>query len=492
MSTERFIMENKTDSNSSLPIPKKYSPRIRTASLLASAAMFLSGCAEKISGGNLQIDNQSEPPKVNVESYPTVNDNISDPAAAPTQEGENIIIESASYPTNADNFIIDTRPNEQKMHLVKTWAPEDVEKEIALYNAEFERRKMDPKFIKYQVSIVDGKSWVLYPKDIRTNETFIVSIDDVIRPSIDLFGLLDKSTSDDFFHLIKVNIPNAQVIGDKSGWHVFAEVIDGKVTQWYDATKDRINKVEVKAEEAPEKDEIKIKNTIDISEGPKFIDFSRVTLEDFTSGKLLELERKWLEDNPFPENAIPFEGLKLVDGKTGLSTLKYDEYYEVDTKNIKFSISADYSDLSTRPIKVISYYVLWDEELFESIGITDKVIEENYKSKDDKFAKLGIMSWAYLNPDKSTVIGHSIVNLLNSGILRRDDNLIECPLVDVYNYEIYKPNSIITDIKSIVEIYSKFPDLKPLELSKKWINSKIMPKEIENKLFGIGGYAQSW
>jgi hypothetical protein len=224
-----------------------------------------------------------------------------------------------------------------------------------------------------------------------------------------------------------------------------------------------------------------------------------VTLYDFTSGKLLEIERKWLEENPFPENVVPYKSLKFFEGKSGqLNTgpgvkPKPENYlFEMKHLDIQFILAdIDYSDPSIRPTKVISYYVLWDEELFNSLGFTDKVFEENRSmgvNKDNKYAKLGIMSWAWLNPDGSTVICHTLVGLNTNYVLEESfkyKNII-MPLVDVTNYKEYRPDLMIAEDRVLMQIYSLYLELKPLELAKKWVSTKIMPREMENKLFGIG------
>lgn len=441
--------------------------------LFLSFLMFfiLSAC-QPSPGGQGQTANESERLVSDTPSSPAI---ISD-----SSEASSISLDD--YPISSSNFIVDSKTNEIKMDLIKSWAPEEIEKEIALYNAEFKRMKVDTKFIRYETSIVDGKSWVLYPKDIRTNEAYIVSIKGVIRPSIDLFGFLDKSTDDDFFNLVKVNIPNAQAVGDKSGWHVFAEVINGNVTQWYDATKDRINTVEVKPEaiktpEAPQREEIRITNTVSMEDFPKFSKLSRVDLEDLTSGKLAEVERKWLEENPFPENIKPLSNIQLRDEK-----IEITGWYTIEHKFVYLFFPFEYHEKDSRPYKIISFYVLEDKDLFNSLSFSDESV---FGSK-----KLGIMSWAWLNPDKSTVIVHSLINLRNANLLDGDD-FFEYPGVDFNIYDEIDP-STVDEIKSIMKIYSVNPELKPLELAKEWASTKNMPKEMELKLLGGSYYTQAW
>jgi len=248
---------------------------------------------------------------------------------------------------------------------------------------------------------------------------------------------------------------------------------------------------------SPTPEGIKLINTISLKEFPKFKEYSRITLEDFTSGKLLELERKWLEENPFPEDAVPLTNLKFKEVPTGMSaTAGSERYFDIDTYNVQFFLgNVDYSDPSTRPMKVISYYVLWDEKFFDSIGITDEVIIDNRSygvEEENKYASLGIMTWAWLNPDGSTVICHSLINFGNGQIIENDGNGIIMPLVDVYNYKENIPENSIVEFKSIFQIYLQYPELKPLDLSKEWVRTKIMPEEMQNKLFGVAPISSKW
>ena len=250
--------------------------------------------------------------------------------------------------------------------------------------------------------------------------------------------------------------------------------------------------------EKPTLENIKLINTISLKEWPEFKNYSRVTLEDFTSGRLLELEKKWLEENPFPENAVPIKTMKLFKGYTIQTSSKNSEtrdLFKIDTNNVMFVMGFDYSDRSIRPMKIISYYVLWDEKLFKSLGITDQVLLENAKygvKKENKFAKLGIVSWAWLNPDRPTTIGHTLVDLGSTSIINNEKDRILMPLIDAYNSIEYLPNSTIDDTKILLKIYSLYPDLKPLELSKKWVSIKIMPEELQFKLFGRAPISSSW
>jgi hypothetical protein len=248
--------------------------------------------------------------------------------------------------------------------------------------------------------------------------------------------------------------------------------------------------------EKPKSSDLKLNNKFYLPSSPEFSKYSRITLEDFTSGRLLELERKWLEENPFPKNTVPIINLSLND------SIVYDyQYSEPEKTRWEMGIKVvlinpykqNYSDPIKRPLKIISYYVLWDEVLFGKLGFDDQTFNANKMfgiSKEEKYYELGLMSWAWLNPDNSITIGHSLINMA-SMYLRSD--LVLMPLVDMYEYfEKRAGDQRISEYKSLMQIYTLYPNLKPLGLAEKWVESKIMPKELENCLLGVANIFSPW
>jgi len=257
---------------------------------------------------------------------------------------------------------------------------------------------------------------------------------------------------------------------------------------------------------SPTPEGIKIKNSVSLSEFPKFTEVPRITMEDFLSGKLLEAERKWLEENPFPENAVPFSGVRSRNARMtqnidmGPNDPNRKVMFEMKTKEISFdpNVKADYSDNSIKPQKMIGHYLLWDEGLFRELGFTEQVWNENKMfgvSKEYKNASIGIISWAILNPDGSTTIGHTLKSIDASDIL--DGSLVNkvylFPLLDIVDYQEFIPHLMIQDQREIMKIWELHPELKPTEeLTKEWVETGIMPKELENKLFGVGTVYCEW
>ena len=167
---------------------------------------------------------------------------ITFPAPIPTEEGKTVEINSSNYPTNPDNFILDdTRTNEEKMDILVSLAKEDVEKEIELYKEEIKRMGKKESDFEFLASIVDGRSWVIVPREKAGGKVYVPSIDGIIQSSLHLFGRLGEKG--DFFDLIPVAIENATVVGDSSGWHVVAGVKEGRVSKWYDARYDRVETI---------------------------------------------------------------------------------------------------------------------------------------------------------------------------------------------------------------------------------------------------------
>ena len=227
------------------------------------------------------------------------------PAPVPTEQGEKVEIFSADYPTSPDNFILtDPRTNEEKTELIKSWAPDDYEKEVSLYKAEIERMGQRAEDFGFEASIVDGKSWVVIPRNKKTGRMYVPKVAGIIQSSLHLWGQLDRS--DDFFDLVEVGIDNPKLLGDKSVWHVFAKVmnfppLNGLVTQWYDAVNDNINNVEIEPTPTPETNYVINANfpIISLPELSNNYDriaskFSVISWEDISSRELFEYEQEYM------------------------------------------------------------------------------------------------------------------------------------------------------------------------------------------------------
>lgn len=465
--------------------------------------LFILSACRPISGAQVQIATATE---MLISSTPY------SPAIFPEISGE-FSISLDDYPINPLDFTVDSRSNEEKMNLIISWAPDDVEKETALFDAEFRRMGIGLSDIKYEVSIVDGKSWALYPKNIKTGKSYIVSIGGIIRPSIDLFGYLDKDINDDFFDLKEVNISNATVIGDKSGWHVFAEVKDGKVTQWLNATTDQIKTVQVEPEPSPTpENQFRIVGVDDVRKLIKEDQFPtelpRVTLEDITSGKLLDMERKWLEEHPFSPDAVPMDLIKEKYKNTVLAypkaTSEYTNFYQINFRRTDPNI--DYQkNPEKRPFKIIGFYNLWDEKLYQESGFFDDLLTQcGEKGKiyfqeaiDRKGTFFSVVSWAYLNPDREVFIGHFISpveqisfyfdHIFNRTAIVNGERVIYdwdtkiTPIYDIDDKDFF--DNMLTFNSLAYYIWKNYPETSPKPFVNQIVSQDAFPKELETKLF---------
>lgn len=242
------IMESTNETAPKKYIPDRGKPSLRTKvantlSVLLMGASHMVGCTPSPSPEKTD-PSSSTSPQVSVETNPDTQSETSIPAPMSTEEGSSIEITSSSYPSNEENFILnDQRTNQEKTDVIESVAPDDYQKEANLLGEEWKRMGKDESDLEIVASIVDGKSWVLVAKSKSGGQVFVPKINGVIQASLHLFGRLDETG--DFFDLVPVAMENATVVGDESGWHVVAQVKDGEVSQWYDATKDEIKMVEV-------------------------------------------------------------------------------------------------------------------------------------------------------------------------------------------------------------------------------------------------------
>ena len=407
-----------------------------------------------------------------------------------------------NYPIYSKDFFIDTRTNEEKMDIIRTWAPDNIEKEIALYNAELERIGVNLKDIEYRASIVDDPSadafsWVLYPYHKKLNKPYIVSIDGVINPAIDLFNFFDKSVEDDFFDLVLVNIPYGEAIGDKSGWHVFGRVSNGKVTSWYDANNDRIKTVQVELAPTVETSEIKINSTFPMKDIIKGVEhpenYSPLTLDDITSGKYLEALIAEEKKNPsFTSEAIPRDNVLFMPIETYLRTSQ--SYIDTDILIIK-PIPEDKNNSEVRPIKIVSYSPFADTQILKDLGWLEKYL--NYNNYP------WIVTWAYINPDKTVTFGNTMVHLTyllqnNQGCIYGrtdvDGNKIDEGGHDPALGTVVRIGNVAKDTDSedliydnnliVKMLYELYPNLSPEPYLQQWKETGQMSEKLQKTVFG--------
>lgn len=401
------------------------------------------------------------------------------PAPLPNETGEMVEIPSSNYPDSDKNFIAhDMRTNEKKLEIIRFLAPEDYQKEIDLYKSEIKRMGLNENNFEYIASVVNKKSWAIVPKNIKTGEIYVPSINNLIQASLHLFGYLDKALDDDFFDLIPVNIPNATVIGDKSGWHVVVEKNHDSISKWYDAKNDKIRTDLTANPETYSGIAIETDPTTPFEQLPK------VTYEDFKSGKVLEAERKYLENhNPFNGNEIWPTEFRILNDLT-ISGVKYGT---IKAWRTELPIRETYfKDPYLFPARNMFYFnISFPQDLFSIIDGID-------------YSKLGytLVGQVWLNPDSKTnkpedkyrILHYPFFTKLGDRIVFYDipgdisKTYIPIPVYSLNFDKGNSPNILATNIDKILyqEFYEKG---KAAIYLKEWVEKGIMPPELEKFLF---------
>jgi len=220
-------------------------------------------------------------------------------------------------------------------------------------------------------------------------------------------------------------------------------------------------------------------------------DYTTVSLSDLRSGKLIKFEENYLSGNPVFDDHV-------LSSEIVISSIKYSfNYgtYKSDLVNLKGSGMDSHLIPETRPLKIISFYVFRDDRLFSDLKINP--IRNDGSWYDEKWP-FWLVTWVYYNPDGSTSLGHSLIEIFD--YVNLVNNLNNFPSYPNLPYLAYKPapefnyydinidDLNINKINSLVvhQIYENYPDLKPdNEEIKDWVSSKSMPKDLQTKLFGL-------
>lgn len=231
-------------------------------------------------------------------------------------------------------------------------------------------------------------------------------------------------------------------------------------------------------------------------------EFSNVTLEDITSGELLEYELAYVAENPvFTEEAENSE----MRVNTRNSTIGSGVPGSVDQTYQKCDVYID-SDWTyrenpnKRPIKIISYYQFRDEDLFTELGMDP--IKNDSRKKSGQIAPnwpIWMVTWAYHNPSGKTTLGHSVVQQI-FGYTGTLDNLNKEGL-DFRPLPTYKFQNMKVDEETLkrsnefvmYQVWLKYPELQADDTQiKSWVKTKEMPEELQKKLFLQGWYPFEW
>jgi len=376
---------------------------------------------------------------------------ITSPAPIPTEEGKTVEINSSSYPTNPDNFILnDTRTNEEKMDILLSLAKDDVEKEIELYKEELQRMGKKESDFEFLASIVDGRSWVIVPREKAGGKVYVPSIDGIIQSSLHLFGRLGEKG--DFFDLIPVAIENATVVGDSSGWHVVVGVKEGGVSQWYDARFDQVKTI-IETTPTPEEKFVELlpptwekclaQNSYQYSEYYRYhsqvvekVDQIQVNPENYKSFIMLfpqtdtqaekmptfiNLHINNGEENPikscevyYSENGHLMQQMGITV-KRSASSIVRTIYFTRDltlTNQVReqkgigeFEISKDYQDMITGNFKEIWINLILSRDYAENGGIWDNLLSLIPSNNTEYLLNVGLLlSWQTIHPETGEMI----------------------------------------------------------------------------------------
>ena len=223
--------------------------------------------------------------------------------------------------------------------------------------------------------------------------------------------------------------------------------------------------------------------------------FSSITFEDFTSGRLLAFEQKYIAENPIFNEEV--QSKKITKGN-GESFGPASGTYKSDTI-VYESSGINRDNINTRPLRILSYYVLDDPEFFKSIGFDPEMYNE-------KKLPFWLVTWAVHNEDGTTTLGHSLMDVINYSSslekvkrynkpfsLPEDDLFLPQPIYKYHDLEIKEGMmGKVTDLAPYL-IYQMYPELQPdEELVDSWIKTRQMPEDLEGEIFGWYDYPSTW
>ena len=437
-------------------------------------------------------------------------------AATATQEvtaTTDLIVESeieqkGEYPQNSENFIFgDSRTNDDIEKAVQDIIdnPEYGYSEILnLYRAKLDQMGVDNNNYRAYISTnPNGPGWTL--TIVKDGEMYI-PINKEGVPHADL--IISPTASLDSFDLLKVtNTKGLKIIWDESNWPA---IINNSNTEWYAMGQSPIEweKIEttqeVEGEIEQESKVFVINNNFPIlsnKENKRNVDdYSEVDLNDFLSGDILKQELSYINENQiFSSNVIP---------QTKLLTESYTRYTKEDTFSVTvetIDFTNNYEDYKknpdTRPLKIISYYKFFDENLFKDMGM-EKAIEfledldiDTALEEKKRSPRYWVVSWAYYNPDNTITIGHTFFDQVYfkqmlGHINPNNDNNKFLFFPGIKHLELIPHQEFFHNFHEsywfLEELYKRYPDLNPYKDGKnveEWLNSGQMSLELQNALF---------
>lgn len=225
--------------------------------------------------------------------------------------------------------------------------------------------------------------------------------------------------------------------------------------------------------------------------------FSNINFDDLTSGRLLKFELDFISKTPVFSDQVENSKIEIhtLTFSSNHGTYSAKQIVVLGVKNSRFKPEL-------RPLKIISFYVFRDEQLFENLGINP--IRNDGLWFNEKWP-FWLMTWAYHNPDGTVTLGHSLVEIFNYVNLTNTIRLsprykwrdcLTCELHGTdfkpspeylfYNIQIKEENINKVNHLALYKIYKSHPELIPDEkIIKTWVSNKVMPQELQFKLFGL-------
>jgi hypothetical protein len=278
-----------------------------------------------------------------------------------------------------------------------------------------------------------------------------------------------------------------------------------------------INTVEIKATPTPEIT-YKINGNFPKIDLGEFVNnyekyassFSSVTFEDFTSGKILENEMKYISthtifSSDIFQNSFYLNGLRGV-GKPERDGGEFDPLF-VDI----FTDTTNNKNPEKRPFKILSLYEIKDDAFFNQLGFTP------FENDKDMWSYRGIsitnpnvnpiwlVTFAYHNPSGDITLVHTITDIfqfidwtdvLYSGKFNYKKGQ---DILPGFYYDYIKVTMPEKRIRNFLNeyvtypIYQDFPELKPnTKMIKEWVTTREIPKELQSSLFGLHARDSAW
>ena len=228
-----------------------------------------------------------------------------------------------------------------------------------------------------------------------------------------------------------------------------------------------------------------------------FPNYSVVSIENITSGKLAKVGEAWIEENPFPSEAIPAKHAEINQHKMKLIRASTNVEYNIVSRYINILSSKEYqNNPNTRPFKIISFYrLVFDSNLFDKIGWDSTNPRAEIWAKQNFW----IIQWAYLNPSGKTTICQSFVDIFQYNVmyaslkeklpqLYREGRDVKFLPVIGYSQRNDAGDKIMAESEPefiLDTIYNNYPELKPEPYLGEFSKTMEIPKETQNKLFGV-------